>query len=251
MIGITAAAFPRLFAAAAASGMVAFAALPAAAQPTQAQQDAIRANCRSDAISICSARRGAEGLACLQQNIGRLSPACRTAISATMPSQAPAQAAPAQPAPAPPPAAAAPAAQPPAPPAAAAPAAPPPAAAVTPAAPKPATPPAAAAPAAPKPAAKPEAKPAARPATAPAPAAQPRTATPAPAPAAPPATASRPATTTPPTLQEMQIVRMHCSTDIQVHCRSVPPGEGRIIACLAGKEPALSPGCKQAVAKAR
>lgn len=86
----------------------------AQAQPSSAQQDAIRQSCRSDFMANCGGVQpgGQEALQCLQHNVGKLSPACKTAVSATMP---PAAAAPAKaPAPAaktpaksPPPAAAA------------------------------------------------------------------------------------------------------------------------------------------------
>ena len=83
----------------------------AAAQPSPEQQSAIRASCRSDFMSKCSGVTpgGKDALLCLQKNVASLSPACKTAVSATIP--APAQAAPAKPAPVPaavPPAAAAP-----------------------------------------------------------------------------------------------------------------------------------------------
>src|SRR5687768_831623 len=107
----------------------------AAAQPTQAQQNALRSNCRSDFMANCSSVKpgGAEALQCLQRNVAKLSPGCQGAVNALTPQRAPAQAAPAPaaaPAAAPAPAAAAAPAQP-APPAAPAPArttaAPPPA----------------------------------------------------------------------------------------------------------------------------
>jgi hypothetical protein len=67
----------------------------ATAQITADQQSAIRASCRSDFQSKCSGVTpgGTEALACLQKNVARLSPACKTAVSATLPE--PVQAAPA------------------------------------------------------------------------------------------------------------------------------------------------------------
>lgn len=58
----------------------------AQAQPSSAQQGAIKASCRSDFMSHCSSVTpgGPEALACLQQNVGGLSPACKQAVSATM-----------------------------------------------------------------------------------------------------------------------------------------------------------------------
>ena len=59
----------------------------AQAQPSSAQQDAIKASCRSDFMSHCSSVSpgGQEALACLQKNVAGLSPACKQAVSATMP----------------------------------------------------------------------------------------------------------------------------------------------------------------------
>jgi hypothetical protein len=197
------------------------AATPVLAQPTAAQQDAIRSSCRSDAMSICSGKRGADALACLQSNVSRLSPACRTAVSATMP--APAQAAP-------PPAAPATAAKPPAPAAA-------PAAAAQPTAP--ATPAAAPATAAvPAQPARP-AKPAARPAPPPRQVVAPAVAAPAPAVA--------PAKPTLSAQEEAAIMKQSCARDFLRHCRGVQIGGGRAIACLTAYEPSLSPACRAAL----
>ena len=108
-----------------------------AQQPSQAQTDAIRKSCRSDFMANCSGVQpgGKEALECLKQHVGKLSPACQTAVSQIMPAPpaAPPPAAPPPPpaavtAPAPPPAAPPPAAPPPMP-AQAQPVAPPPAAA--------------------------------------------------------------------------------------------------------------------------
>ena len=75
----------------------------AAQQPTQAQRDAIRASCRSDFMANCSGVTpgGKEALECLLRNQAKLSPACNSAVSAIVPTKAPAAAeAPAAPAPA-------------------------------------------------------------------------------------------------------------------------------------------------------
>jgi hypothetical protein len=57
------------------------------AQITSAQQSAIRASCRSDFMSKCSGVTpgGKDALNCLQKNVAALSPACQTAVSATIP----------------------------------------------------------------------------------------------------------------------------------------------------------------------
>jgi hypothetical protein len=111
--------------------MVSLAALTtmAAAQVTPEQQSAIRASCRPDFTSKCSGVTpgGKDALQCLQKNVASLAPACKTAVSATIP----APAAPAAPVPKPA------AATPPPPPAPAAKSAAPPAPAVSQAAPKP------------------------------------------------------------------------------------------------------------------
>jgi len=60
-------------------------AVPAAAQqPSQAQANAIRQNCRSDYQAHCSSvpTGGSAALQCLQQNLASLSPACGSAVSA-------------------------------------------------------------------------------------------------------------------------------------------------------------------------
>jgi hypothetical protein len=60
------------------------AAAPAA--PTAAQQSAMRSACRSDFMSHCSgvSPGGKDALACLQRNVGALSPSCKTVVSSTM-----------------------------------------------------------------------------------------------------------------------------------------------------------------------
>src|SRR5690242_21694367 len=75
----------------------------ARAQVTAEQQSAIRSNCRSDFMSKCSGVTpgGKEALECLQKNVGGLSAACKTAVSATLPKPATASAPAASPWPAP------------------------------------------------------------------------------------------------------------------------------------------------------
>jgi len=93
-------------------GLCADAAL--AQQPTDAQKNAIRNNCRSDYMANCSSVTpgGIEALQCLQRNSAKLSAACRGAVAAITPREAPPAAAPAQPPAAAPSAAPAPAAAP-------------------------------------------------------------------------------------------------------------------------------------------
>jgi hypothetical protein len=200
---------------------------PAHAQDvTEAQKSAIRSNCRSDFMSKCSSVTpgGTEAFQCLKKNEATLSGGCRAAVDAiklpgaAAPAPAPAAAAPAAPAPA----ASAPKPAEPAKPATAT---------------APATAPAAAKPAAPAPA-----KPAAAPK--PAVAAAPPAAAPAPA----PAVSSQPKQ---PTIQEAVLVRRFCTVDYQTLCKGVRVGGGRVIKCLSDNQPALSPGCKEAVARAQ
>ena len=109
-----------------------------AQQPTPEQTGAIRASCRSDFMANCSGVTpgGKDALDCLKRNLGKLSGACKTAVSAITPAPAAAAPAPA-PAAAPPTQTAAPAMAPPtaAKPAAAAAPKPKPTAAITPAPP--------------------------------------------------------------------------------------------------------------------
>jgi hypothetical protein len=200
--------------------------LPAAAQqPSKAATDAVRSNCRSDYMAKCMSVKpgGIEAIQCLKKNEASLSAACQSAVAAIkLPGEA---AAPAQPA-SPPAATAAPA-----------PAAPSPAASAPKPAPAVATP---SKPAAPKPV---QAKPAAAPK--PVVATAPRAPAPVAAPP-PPAASTAPH---PLTLQEAQIVRLYCTVDYQVLCPRVPVGGGRVLQCLANNQPALSPNCKQAIAK--
>ena len=61
----------------------------AGAQPSPAQKDAVRANCRSDFISNCRGVTpgGADALNCLRQNAAKLAPACRQAVDAIKPAR--------------------------------------------------------------------------------------------------------------------------------------------------------------------
>src|SRR5262245_10064034 len=63
-----------------------------AQQPTDAQKNAIRNNCRSDYMANCSSVTpgGIEALQCLQHNSAKLSAACRGAVAAITPRAAPA-----------------------------------------------------------------------------------------------------------------------------------------------------------------
>jgi hypothetical protein len=81
---------------------------------SEAQKEALRADCRSDFIANCSGVQpgGAEALQCLEKNLAKLSATCQGAVKAVMPksAQPPAAATPSAPPPAaarrPPPAAA-------------------------------------------------------------------------------------------------------------------------------------------------
>ncbi len=203
---------------------------PAAAQqPTKAQTDAIRQNCRSDFMLKCSGVTpgGADALQCLKKNVASLSPGCQgavTAINGEAPAAAPAASTPAMP------------------PAASAPPPPPPALAAK--APPAAAPPPPAASAAPptigpraiKKELKKELKKDMRPAAAAPPAAPP-----------PPAAAIAPP---PPALspeEEAALVRQSCAFDYRRLCRGTPIGGGRVIACLNAHGRALSPACQGAM----
>jgi hypothetical protein len=180
----------------------------AGAQVTSAQQNAIRAACRSDFRAKCSGVTpgGKNALVCLQKNVESLSPSCKTAVSATLPPPAPAAAAPAAPPPVAPKTTEAPAA----PPAPAATAAAPPPATATPAKPtaaKPATPPRQAAAAL------------ARPAAAPA----------------------------QPTAAQQSAIRSACRSDFKSHCSGVTPGGKDALVCLQKNAAALAPACQKAV----
>ena len=207
------------------AALIALAALTdaATAQVTAEQQSAIRSNCRSDFMSKCSGVTpgGKDALMCLQKNIASLSPGCKTAVSATIPAPAPAEAKPAQAAPAPAPAAAI-----------AAPAAP---VAAPAAAPAPARPAIISAP--PPPAVKPQR--AQKPATAPKQAI-----------VAPPAAAAAPANEAAPvpTEQQMKAIRFTCRHEFANNCRGVPPGGAEAIACLQRNPAKLTPDCKFSLA---
>ncbi|MEW6450718.1 MAG: hypothetical protein AB1490_08735 [Pseudomonadota bacterium] len=184
--------------------------MPASAQPTQAQRDAIRSNCRSDYMANCSGVTpgGAEALQCLQRNMSKLSSSCQSAVNAISP----------------PPAAPKPASQAPEP-------APAPAAAPTPApAPAPATTTAAAPATQPAPAPRAPA-PATRAAAAPPPAA---------APAARPAGA--------PTQAQRDAIRAACQSDFMAKCRGIQPGGAEAFQCLQRNSAQLAPACRSAVA---
>ena len=253
----------------------------AAAQPTAAQQSALRSNCRSDFMSKCSGVKpgGAEALQCLQRNVAQLSPGCQTAVNALNPPAAPPQQATSVPA-AP----------------AAAPAAPAPTA-VRPAAtaiPAPAAPtaPSAPAPAAPRPTRAATASPA--PAAAPSqPTAQQQAAIrqfcqsdfmatcrgvqtggaaalqclqrnsarlspncqravaalggagPATAAAVAPAA---PALASAPTPEQQSAIKFTCGRDFMANCRGVPQGGPEALACLQRNAAKLSPNCKTSLA---
>jgi hypothetical protein len=255
---------------------------PAAAQPTQAQQNALRSNCRSDFMAHCSSVKpgGIEALQCLQRNVAKLSSGCQSAVNALSPPAAPKQAAPAAPPPtaAPPTAVAAPTA--PAAPPAHTTAAHPPASAPPPRQPsRAATPPPAAKSA--KPTAQQQAaikqscqsdfmsrcrgvqpggqaalqclqrnaahlSPNCRSAVAAlgggAPAA---VTTPA---AAPAATAAMPDAASTPTPAQQSAVRFTCRRDFTVYCRGVPQGGPEAFACLQQNAARLSPDCRTSIA---
>lgn len=61
----------------------------AAQQPTNEQRDAIRSSCRSDFIAHCSGVQpgGKEALECLRHSDAKLTPACKTALSAVAPAR--------------------------------------------------------------------------------------------------------------------------------------------------------------------
>ena len=182
------------------------------AQPTAAQQSAMRSNCRSDFMSHCSGVTpgGKDALQCLQKNVEQLSPGCQTAVRATLPPPAPKQAV-APPPPAPPA---------PAPAAAAAPPPPPPAATAN-------TAPVVSAP---PPHAK-VVKPAPRHAVAAAA-----------APVAPPA-----ASAGAPTAAQQNEMRSYCRNDFMSHCDGVTPGGRDALACLQRNVARLSPSCRNVV----
>lgn len=209
------------------AALIALAALTSAAtaQVTAEQQSAIRSNCRSDFMSKCSGVTpgGKDALNCLQKNVASLSPACKTAVSATIPAPAPAEAKPAQAAPAPAPAAAtaAPAAAPPAPVRPVITAVPPPPAVKPQQAQKPAAPPK-----------------------------QPVAAPPKQAIVAPPAAAAAPANEAAPTPtpQQLSAIKFTCRRDFATYCRGVPAGGAEAFACLQRNTAKLLPDCKTSLA---
>lgn len=205
----------------------------ATAQISSEVQSALRANCRSDAMSKCSGMRGQEALVCLQKNVSSLSPACKAAVSQTLPKPK-TEAAPPPPAAAPAPAAPARTVAPaPAP-------APVPAQATT-------TPPTAPAAAAPPPAAPPKAtasKPPAKPAAKPVATAKP----PAAKPSAPAAPAAAPAEAGGPTPEQMNALKFTCRRDFGRLCKGIAAGGAEALGCLQQNAARLSPNCKTSVA---
>ncbi len=206
---------------------------PASAQqPTPEQQDAVKANCRSDFMANCMGvpRGGSEAFQCLKQNLAKLSPGCKQAVSAigakpAAPAPAPAAAAPPPAAPAPVPATAAPAPAP-------APSAPAPAPAST----------------APAPAATAAPAPAAAPTAAPVPAKK-AVAAPPPAASPPPVAAPAPPSVIVATpLQIFGLVRTSCRAEYRAYCSQVEAGGGRVIACLQENAASLSPTCREGLA---
>jgi len=198
--------------------------LPVSAQqPSKAETDAVRSNCRSDYMAKCMSVKpgGIEAIECLKKNDASLSSACRSAVSAI---KLPGEAAPA--------ANAAPTAP--------APSAPPPATSAS----KPVAPVAAV----PEPSKPVPPKPAqTKPVTLPKPAIAAAPSVPAPVAVLPPDTGAPKPKLGP--FQEAALVKRFCTTDYQVLCKGVPIGAGRVINCLAANQPALSPGCKDAMAR--
>jgi hypothetical protein len=47
--------------------------------------------------------------------------------------------------------------------------------------------------------------------------------------------------------QEMAILRWSCGPDFRALCGDVPPGGGRVVACLRDNAPSLSPRCRRAL----
>jgi len=222
---------------------------PAAAKPTEAQLDAIKANCRSDFMSNCWGvkRGGAEAFQCLKEHMASLSPGCQTAIKAATPAPASAKTpAPAKEA-APAPAAAEPApAATPAPQQEAAPAEEPQTKSASPApqesTPAPVPKPAVAAPASKEPA--PEAAPPAKAAKT-EPSAAPETSGDAPS----AATEDAPAIIgfIPP--RKKLMVQRHCRQELETYCADIDVGQGRVLRCLFSHKSALTPDCQGALAK--
>ena len=222
----------------------------AAAEPSEDQVAAIKANCRSDFMSNCRGvpRGGAEAMQCLKNNFANVSSGCQQAlkaITAAPPAKAPVPA-PAvtkpEPAPAPQPT----------PETTAKPAAP-----ATPAEPTPetaATPPPAS-----------ESAPSAPPKAAATPTPKPAAKTPADAKVKEPVTVEEPAAAAkppaPPTASEETpiigfipprkklMILKNCRQDIDTHCPDVSYGEGRQLSCLVSHKASLSADCPGALAK--
>ena len=205
----------------------------AAAQVTPEQQSAIRGACRSDFMSKCSGITpgGKEALQCLQTNVASLSPACKTAVNATIPPPA-APPRPLQTQTPPPSTTAAPVAAPAAPAPVAAPVAPP---ATAPA--QSAAPPAAVRQVPPKPAqiAKP-------------PVAAKQVAAPPPAAAAPAAPVATPVAAPAPTTEQMNAIKFTCRREFANNCRGVAAGGSEAIDCLQRNPGKLTPECKTSLA---
>jgi hypothetical protein len=210
-----------------------------AQQPTSAQISAISSSCRSDFMANCAGVQPGtrDALQCLQRNVAKLTPVCKSAVAATMPAPAPAH-----PAAAPPPPAPAPAAPPPA-----------PAAEMNHPAPAPASgpahaeqPPAHAAPAAsephsgakarrPSPARAVKQSPAAAEANAPAPA---------------PEQTVAPLHVRPFIMPQRRVIIVGiCAADLHALCAGVPPGGERVLKCLAAQAGRLSRPCYNAIAR--
>lgn len=47
--------------------------------------------------------------------------------------------------------------------------------------------------------------------------------------------------------QELRILRVSCGADYRTFCGEVPPGGGRVVACLRENGPSLSPRCRRAI----
>ena len=232
-------------------------AAPAVAQgPSEAQREAIKADCRNDYIAHCSSipPGGEASVQCLAKNMSSLSPSCQAAVRAV---EAPAAAA----APAPATAPAAPSAKP------AAPTTAPKAAATT-----PAKQPSSAQVAAVRSACQsdyPKVCAGVSPGGAPAlqcleknkakvsascqQAVNAATGGAAPAAGGAPATAAAPAAAAPPTTlvlrrmlprEELFVARSACAADIGTLCQGVAPGGGRIMQCLSVRSASLSPACR-------
>jgi hypothetical protein len=208
------------------------AAAPSAAKPTDAQLEAIKANCRSDFMSNCWGvpRGGVEAMQCLKEHMSSLSPGCQTAVKAIAP-------------PAPPPAPTTADKKP-----ESAPPEPAPAPAAT------AEPAAAAAPETPPPAQDAAAEPSApavktgAPATAKASGEDTAAKAPIAAPAEP-AADDAPAIIgfIPP--RKKLMVQRNCRQDLATYCADVDLGDGRVLRCLLNNQAALTPDCQGALAK--